>query len=115
MSKHAIRLWMAVFLVALSALGTGCSTVPGPAAATVEKDAQWQFHDIVGIDMVRKYAVVPQPEGVLIVDARPYKPKYVDGHIPTAVSMPFSQFDSMIDKLPKEKSALLIFYCGGPT
>jgi hypothetical protein len=116
MSKHAIRLWwMAVFLAALSALATGCGTVSGMAAVPSEKEAQWQFHDIAGIDLVQKYAVFPPPEGVLIVDSRPYKPKYVDGHIPTAVSMPFSQFDRMTDKLPKDKKALLIFYCEGPT
>ena len=50
----------------------------------------------------------------MIVDSRPYKPKYIKGHIPTAVSMPFSQFDKQIDKLPQDKNNLLIFYCYGP-
>jgi len=52
---------------------------------------------------------------VMIIDSRPYKPKYVNGHIPTAVSIPDSQFDKMTDKLPQDKNTLLIFYCGGPT
>ena len=30
-----------------------------------------------------------------------------------AVSIPDSQFDKMTDKLPADKDALLIFYCGG--
>ena len=53
-------------------------------------------------------------DGVMIIDSRPYKPKYVNGHIPTAVNIPFSQFDKMVDKLPEDKTTLLIFYCGGP-
>ena len=58
---------------------------------------------------------MPKPDNVLIVDSRPKRPKYDKGYIPTAISIPFSKFDQMIDKLPKDKNALLIFYCGGPT
>jgi rhodanese-related sulfurtransferase len=49
----------------------------------------------------------------MLIDARPYKPKYIKGHIPMAVSIPDSQFDKMTDRLPADKDALLIFYCGG--
>jgi len=115
MAKHATKLWIVAFLAVVSVLVTGCVTTSGPAAVKAEKEAAWQFHDIAGIDLIQKNAVVPQPEGVFIFDSRPYKPKYAKGHIPTAVSMPFSQFDKMTDKLPKDKNALLIFYCGGPT
>ncbi len=106
---------MAVFLVLVMALVAGCGTTTGTAKAKAVPETAWQFHDIVGIDFVKQYARVPQPEGVMIVDARPYKPKYIKGHIPTAVSIPFSQFDKNIEKLPKDKNDLLIFYCGGPT
>jgi rhodanese-related sulfurtransferase len=41
--------------------------------------------------------------------------KYDQGHIPMAVSIPDSKFDKMTAQLPKDKNALLIFYCGGPT
>ena len=51
----------------------------------------------------------------IIVDSRPKKPKYDKGHIPTAISIPDSQFDKLKGKLPEDKNALLIFYCGGPT
>jgi rhodanese-related sulfurtransferase len=67
------------------------------------------------VTLVQQYAKVPQPEGVMIIDSRPYKPKYVNGHIPAAVSIPDSQFDKMTDKLPQDKNTLLIFYCEGPT
>ncbi|MCF8041861.1 MAG: hypothetical protein K9K65_06170 [Desulfarculaceae bacterium] len=48
-----------------------------------------------------------------IFDARPYKKKYLKGHIPGAVNLPATQFDKNLGKLPKDKSALIVFYCGG--
>ena len=90
----------------------GCATTQKAAEPA---KADWQFDDIVDVAFVQPYATVPQPEGVLIVDSRPYKPKYVNGHIPTAISIPDSKFDQMTDQLPQDKNTLLIFYCGGPT
>lgn len=84
-------------------------------AAKTGQQADWKFHDIVDLAFVQQYAKLPQPETVVIIDSRPYKPKYAKGHIPTAVSIPHSQFDKMTDKLAVDKNALLIFYCGGPT
>ena len=98
-----------IALIALAVMSIG--TVTSQAAEKPE----WFFHDIVDAAFVKQYAKIPQPEGATIIDSRPYKPKYIKGHIPTAVSLPGSQFDKMIDKLPKDKNALLIFYCGGPT
>ena len=49
----------------------------------------------------------------LIVDARPLKPMYEKGHVPTAMSIPFSQFDTLRGKLPRELATPIIFYCGG--
>jgi 3-mercaptopyruvate sulfurtransferase SseA len=116
MVTHATKRWgLAVFLVIAFTMAAGCSTAPKTVVAKGDAKAAWQFHDIAEIDLIQQNAVVPQPEGVMIIDSRPYKPKYVNGHIPTAVNIPFSQFDKMKDSLPKEKNALLIFYCGGPT
>ena len=86
-----------------------------PALKTVEAGAKagWKFHDIVSVDFVQQHVKVPKPDNVIIIDARPYKPKYVKGHIPTAVSIPHTKFDQLKGKLPKDKNALLIFYCGG--
>ena len=75
--------------------------------------SDWKFHDIVDAAFVQPYATVPQSEGVTIIDSRPYKPKYIKGHIPTAINLPDAQFDKLTDKLPKDKDDLLIFYCGG--
>jgi len=58
--------------------------------------------------------VLPKPEDVLIVDSRPTARKYDPGHIPTALNIPDSQFDKLVDLLPKDKGSLLIFYCDGP-
>ena len=52
---------------------------------------------------------------VLVVDSRPKKAKYDKGHIPSAVSIPDSDFDKLKGKLPADKTIPLIFYCGGYT
>ncbi len=94
-----------------AALITGCATPPSPRQVMLSSD--WVFHDIVDVLFVRQYAKVPQPEGVMIIDVRPYRPKYVNGHIPTAMNIPYTQFDNLKDRLPRDKNTLLIFYCGG--
>jgi hypothetical protein len=104
---------LAVISLALClALVIGCAATQKSAESA---KADWQFHDIVDVAFVQPYATVPQPQGVMIIDSRPYQPKYANGHIPTAVSIPDSKFDKMIDQLPEDKNTLLIFYCGGPT
>jgi 3-mercaptopyruvate sulfurtransferase SseA len=104
--------WLPVLLALLLAVGFGCAATQKAAEPA---KADWQFHDIVDVAFVQPYATVPQPEGTTIIDSRPYMPKYAEGHIPTAVNIPDSQFDKMTDRLPKDKNSLLIFYCGGPT
>jgi hypothetical protein len=49
-----------------------------------------------------------------LVDARPGK-LFVQGHIPGAISIYDAQFEKNLEKLPKNKDNLLVFYCGGPT
>lgn len=55
---------------------------------------------------------------LVIVDARP-SIKYSEGHIQSAVSIPFSTLITMGDKgselFDKYKDKQLVFYCGGPT
>lgn len=109
--RKGVYLLIAVGLAAL--ICAGCATTKEPPAKPAEK-ADWQFHDIVSMDFVNQYAKIPQTEGVVIIDSRPKKAKYVKGHIATAISIPDSQFAKMTDLLPKDKNTLLIFYCGGP-
>ncbi len=56
----------------------------------------------------------PEKGNFTIVDARPGK-LFLEGHIPGAISIYDAQFDKNLDKLPKNKENLLVFYCGGPT
>lgn len=93
-------------------LGYATTTLAADAAKTAA-DASWKFHDIVEVDFVMQQIKVPMPQDVMIIDARPKRAKYDKGHIPMAVSIPDTKFDKMTAQLPKDKNALLIFYCGG--
>jgi rhodanese-related sulfurtransferase len=103
-----------ICLASLALLATGCATTQStPAADQAAAETSWQYPTIVDAAFVGQYATVPMAEDVMIIDSRPLKPKYVKGHIPMAVSMPYSQMDKMLDQLPENKESLLIFYCGG--
>ncbi len=100
-------------LIAGLVLLTGCTATK---TAQVQKETpSWVFHDIVDAEFVKANRGVPMPANVMLIDARPYKGKYAKGHIPGAVSMPFSGFDKNVDQLPENKDDLLIYYCQGPT
>ncbi len=114
MQKKWRLLWISLMAVLALALVSGCLTTQ-KTTKKAAADASWQFHDIVNVKFVRQYVKMPKPKDVVIIDARPKKPKYDKGYIPTAICIPGSKFASMTDKLPKDKNTLLIFYCGGPT
>jgi len=95
----------------LAVLVTGLMLLAGAVSAGANEP--WMFHDIVDADFVIAHATVPMPDNVMIIDSRPYKPMYIKGHIPGALSIPDTEFDKKTDLLPKDKNALLIFYCGG--
>lgn len=78
-------------------------SVKQPAKLPAEKIASTEF-------------VVEQVEkgDVLIVDSRP-APRFYEGAIPGAINIYDAEFDKHIDKLPKDKNKLIIFYCMGPT
>ena len=69
------------------------------------------------------YAAVPieyvakqyEDNTAIIVDSRPKRPKFDKGHIPSAISIPDTQFDKFKGKLPADNATPLIFYCGGFT
>ncbi len=110
------------FLIALvTAFTFGCApAVKQSAAAKTEMQAsqtakKWQFHSIVDVDYVKQFVKIPRPKDVHLIDSRPTRKKFNKGYIPTAINIPNSSFAKMTDKLPKNKGALLIFYCQGPT
>ena len=61
--------------------------------------------------------VASQVEGnaAMVIDSRPKKSNYDKGHIPSALSIPDSDFEQLQGKLPRDSKTPLIFYCGGFT
>ena len=115
MVKTKRAIWLLI-LASLVMAFAGCATTQKSSdLAKKEVKADWKFHTIVDVKFVQQYGKFPRPEGSLIIDSRPTRPKYDKGYIPTAISIPDSKFAKMVDKLPEDKNTLLIFYCGGPT
>ena len=111
-----MRISRSLILIMILALLGAISCSHSPVAPETQQAAttdDWKFHDVVDVQFVMEHVKVPMPEGVMLIDARPKRAKYDKGHIPMAVSIPDSKFDQMTSKLPADKNALLIFYCGG--
>ncbi len=72
------------------------------------------YPNIVDFEFVEKQASVPLREGIMIVDSRPAR-KFDKGHVPVAINISDTLFDDNVALLPKDKSSMLIFYCGGLT
>jgi rhodanese-related sulfurtransferase len=64
-------------------------------------------------DVEKLVAQGPEKGKYFLFDSRP-TPRFQEGFIPTAVNLPYPAFDKMVEKLPKDKNALVIFYCAGP-
>jgi len=93
---------------------SGCGIQQTAVTANTAGERAFEpFHNVVDMAFVAQHLSIPMQDSVMLIDARPYKPKYIKGHIPMAISIPNSQFDKMTDKLPADKNSLLIFYCGG--
>ena len=95
---------------------TGDEKKPYAVAVTVKPPATVAPEKMVSLEeMVKLVAVGPETGNYILIDSRP-KPRFNEGHIPSAVSLPNDKFDELKDTiLPKEKEKLLIFYCGGVT
>ncbi len=65
-------------------------------------------------DVEKLIAMGPDKGKYLLVDCRP-APKFMEGAIPTAINIPYPAFEKNIDKLPKDKSSLIVYYCSGVT
>ncbi len=65
-------------------------------------------------DVEKLVALGPEKGKYMLVDCRP-APRFMEGAIPTAVNIPYPAFEKNIDKLPKDKGALLVYYCSGVT
>jgi rhodanese-related sulfurtransferase len=56
----------------------------------------------------------PAKTNYTLIDSRPLL-RFQEGAIPTAIHLPFIGFDKFVDRLPKDKAQLVVFYCGGIT
>jgi rhodanese-related sulfurtransferase len=91
-------------------------TAPAHAQAASLQAAQADYYKRqVDYDFVKQWAQIPPKQCVMVIDARPVSRKFNPGHIAGAVSIPDDKFEQMTDKLPQDKSTLLIYYCEGPT
>ena len=63
-------------------------------------------------ELIKLIEMGPEKGAYTLVDSRP-GPGYLKGHIPTAISIPFPKMKQMMDKLPKDKKQLVVFYCQG--
>jgi rhodanese-related sulfurtransferase len=82
-------------------------------AAVIQPRDGWYSKALVDYDFVRQNVSIPPKKGVMIIDSRPAARQYDPGHIPGAVNIPDSQFEKQLDRLPADKTTLLLFYCGG--
>lgn len=82
-------------------------TFKGPIKIAPEKLANYDT-------IAKLVADGPDKARYTLIDSRPL-PRFQEGHIPTAIHLPFIGFDKFADRLPKDKSQLVIFYCGGIT
>ncbi len=114
MKTNKLRALVLALLFALVLL-TGCTATKTAKTSQTPVDTSWKFHDIVDVKFVQQYVKMPKPKNVMLIDSRPKKAKFDKGYIPTAVSIPDSQFAKMTNKLPKDKNTLLVFYCQGPS
>jgi hypothetical protein len=66
-------------------------------------------------DVAKLVAQGPEKGKYVLLDSRPVA-MYNEGHIPTAVAFPFSEFDKLAETiLPKDKEVLQVYYCIGFT
>jgi hypothetical protein len=95
---------------------TGDEKNPYAVSLTVKPPAKVAPEKLVSLDeVVKLVAEGPEKGNYLLVDSRP-KPRYLEGHIPGALSLPTDKFDELKHTvLPSEKDKLVIFYCGGVT
>ena len=103
---------LAVFAASVLAIPLFSVTAQAADAPAAQAREGW-YKALVDFDFVRANVDIPPKKGVLVIDSRPAARQYDPGHIPGAINIPDTQFDKQLDKLPADKSTLLIFYCGG--
>ena len=95
---------------------TGTEAKPLATEIAVKQPYKVPEHQkFTNAETVKLVAMGPEKGNYTLVDARPTG-AFLSGHIPTAISLPYGQFeDECASVLPQDKDRLLVFYCGGPT
>ncbi len=95
---------------------TGAADSPMAVDIAVKQPYKVPPEQLLTIDELAKLLEIgPENGKYTLIDSRPVG-AYLDGHIPTALSLPYGAFDKKYQKiLPKDKERLVIFYCGGFT
>ncbi len=95
---------------------SGDEKKPYALSLTVKPPAKVAPEKLVSLEeMVKLVAEGPEKGNYVLIDSRP-KPRYLEGHIPGALSQPNDKFDELkASVLPAKKDTLVIFYCGGVT
>lgn len=71
--------------------------------------------DLVSTEELQRLVALGPGEGrAFLFDARP-PARFNEGTIPTAVNLPFTEFDEHVGRLPADKGAQVIFFCHGRT
>ncbi len=65
-------------------------------------------------EMAMLVASGPEKGNFVLVDSRPTS-RYLEGHIPGAISIPGNEFEKHVQNLPKDLNKLIIYYSQGPT
>ncbi len=78
---------------------------------SVKPPARIPPEKLVNVEQVAEHV---EKDDAVIIDSRPTV-RFVEGSIPGAINIYDAEFDKHVDKLPKDKNKLLIFYCAGVT
>lgn len=111
MNKNLHNLGLALVLSLPVALAPLAWVAPAQAQQVQAKEG-W-YGKLVDVEFVKQNVDIPPRKDVVVIDSRPAARQYDPGHIPGAINIPDSKFDSMAGSLPQDKNTLLIFYCGG--
>jgi rhodanese-related sulfurtransferase len=112
MSPKKLSLVLALAAICAAPLSVAQTAAAAAGASAVQAKEGW-YRALADLAFVRANVDIPPKKGVMLIDSRPAARQYDPGHIPTAINIPDTQFDKHVDKLPADKSTLLIFYCGG--
>ncbi|TAN43046.1 MAG: rhodanese-like domain-containing protein [Nitrospirae bacterium] len=84
-------------------------------AISVKPPAKIKDEQLIKAEELSKLIALGADKGnYIMVDSRP-APRFNEGHIPGAINIYDADFDKNIEKLPKEKDKVIVFYCAGPT